>query len=147
AMKRKSIVLAGFIAVFGSRSATAAPADPHAVDILGLHLGMTVADSLKVINQTMPASALDLKQGTLSLDGFTSKPLTFGALIRRNDGSQQIALAYSLRPDQRLIYISRMDFFSEDKRPVIESFKTQIMQKYGTPTDIRRSDIRFHINS
>jgi hypothetical protein len=110
-----------------------------ALDILGLHLGMSPDEAVKVVKDNIKSSTASVYKGTLNMGAFTSDPLLFGGQIIRNipnETFEEVRLIFSLKPDNKLIGISRDTRFKADDSTTITTLETSLIEKYGQPTAI-----------
>jgi hypothetical protein len=111
-----------------------------AIDILGLHLGMTPDESVKIARNNIKDSAAIVYKGNLKMEEFTSEPMVFGAKITRNidnwGAAEDIGLVFSTKPKNELIFITRRKNFEapDEETMLISTLKNSLIEKYGQPS-------------
>jgi len=132
---------AAILAIAASGGVAKAQDNGHAVEILGLHLGMTPSEVATTINANLKKHSVQQFRGSISLGSYKSPEFMTGEFFMEDNPSrwngapniEYVTVEYSFMDDPHVISIDRSMYFDKDTAPVIDELIKSVVSKYGTP--------------
>jgi hypothetical protein len=116
------------------RAAEAAP-DPAGFDILGMKLGMSVAQieaAIKAYNPSLSISTSDYVSGNPDLTGVGKRKfIQFVVATQPGALADTIAVGFTATQPSKVFYIGRLKQYSLEEQPLADKTLQQLREKYG----------------